>query len=75
MMAKRPEDRPPSMWEFLKQFRNMQIFVKRPRKPKISVFDNMPGIKGADDMIRKPQQGLESDDEFEQRQQSGEQEP
>ncbi len=44
----------------------MQIFVKRPRKPKISVFDNMPGIKGADDMIRKPQQGLESDDEFEQ---------
>ena len=29
---------------------------------KVSVFDHMPGIKGADDMIRKPQQGLESDD-------------
>lgn len=72
MMAKSPDDRPPSMWEFLKEFRSMQIFVKRPRKPRISVFDNMPGIKGADDMIRKPQQGLESDDEFEEKQQQDE---
>ena len=62
MMAKNADDRPPSMWEFLKEFRTIQIFNKRPRKPKISVFDNMPGIKGADDMIRKPQQGLESDE-------------
>jgi serine/threonine protein kinase len=68
MMAKKQEDRPPSMWEFLKEFRSMQIFVKRPQKPKISVFDSMPGIKGADDMIIKPQQGLESDDEFDEEQ-------
>ncbi len=53
MMAKKQELRPPSMWEFLKMFRSMQIFKKRPRKPEISVFDDMPGIKGADDMFLK----------------------
>ncbi|MGI9473487.1 MAG: serine/threonine-protein kinase [Rubripirellula sp.] len=53
MMAKKPDARPPSMWEFLKVFRGTQIFKKRPRKPEISVFDDMPGIKGADDMFRK----------------------
>lgn len=53
MMAKKPESRPPSMWEFLKTFRSIEIFKKRPRKPDISVFDSMPGIKGADDMIIK----------------------
>ncbi len=68
MMAKKPDDRPPSMWEFLKQFRTIEVFVKRPRKPRVSVFDSMPGIKGADDMIRKPQQGLESDEEFDEQQ-------
>ncbi|MFK8113753.1 MAG: serine/threonine-protein kinase [Rubripirellula sp.] len=62
MMAKNPNKRlelpghkidTPSMWEFLKIFRTIEIFKKRPRKPEISVFDSMPGIKGADDMLRK----------------------
>jgi serine/threonine protein kinase len=53
MMSKKPDGRPPSMWEFLKAFRGIEIFKKRPRKPEISVFDNMPGIKGAEDMIIK----------------------
>ena len=53
MMAKKPENRPPSMWEFLKMFRAVEIFKKRPRKPEVSVFDSMPGIKGAEDMIIK----------------------
>ncbi len=53
MMAKKPESRPATMWEVLKIFREIQIFSKRPRKPEISVFDDMPGIKGADDMLRK----------------------
>lgn len=53
MMAKKPDNRPPSMWEFLKAYRSIEIFKKRPRKPEISVFENMPGIKGADDMIKK----------------------
>jgi eukaryotic-like serine/threonine-protein kinase len=66
MMAKNPAQRlqvpgykidTPSMWEFLKIFRAIEIFKKRPRKPDISVFDNMPGIKGADDMIRKGESG------------------
>jgi serine/threonine protein kinase len=73
MMAKKPEHRlqvlgnrePASMWEFLKLYRTIQIFKKRPRKPEISVFDNMPGIKGADDMLKKGG-GLGEDSEEEQ---------
>lgn len=53
MMAKKPEDRPDSMWDFLKVFRAMEIFTRTPKAPEISVFDNMPGIRGADDMLRK----------------------
>jgi serine/threonine protein kinase len=66
MMAKKPEARPASMWEFLKTFRGIEIFKKRPRKPEISVFDNMPGIKGADDMFVKgsaEDTGLEEEDD------------
>lgn len=61
MMAKKPDNRPSSMWEFLKVFRGLEIFKKRPRRPDISVFDDMPGIKGADDMLRKgkPDPGLD----------------
>jgi serine/threonine protein kinase len=63
MMAKKAENRPPSMWEFLKAFRGIEIFKKRPRKPEISVFDNMPGIKGAEDMIIKGNTSTGLDDE------------
>ena len=70
MMSKKPDDRPPSMWEFLKMVRATQIFKKRPRKPEVNVFDNMPGIKGADDMLRKGSPDLRSDDETEDGDQS-----
>ena len=63
MMAKSPDNRPASMWEFLKVFRTIEIFKKKPRKPKISVFDNMPGIKGADDMFLKGDPGLDVEDD------------
>lgn len=53
MMAKKPDSRPSSMWEFLKALRAIEIFKKSPRMPEVSVFDDLPGIKGADDMIRK----------------------
>lgn len=53
MMAKKPSDRPDSLWEFLKVFRSIEIFKRRPRKPEISVFDSMPGIRGAEDMFKK----------------------
>lgn len=56
MMAKRPDARPATMWEVLKTFRSIEIFKKRPHEPEISVFDDMPGIKGAEDMLRKGQQ-------------------
>jgi len=60
MMAKKPDDRPASMWDFLKVFRTMEVFKKRPRPPEISVFDHMPGIRGADDMLIK---GKSNDDD------------
>lgn len=56
MMAKSPSARPQSMWDFLKEIRSIELWNKRPRKPEISVFDHMPGIRGADDMFIKPTQ-------------------
>ena len=42
MMAKKPEDRPPSMWEVLKQVRAVRIFKKPPRIPATSIFAEKP---------------------------------
>jgi len=55
MMAKKAENRPPSMWEFLKEYRTIQVFKKRPRPPEVSVFDDMPSIKSADEMFKRNQ--------------------
>ncbi len=53
MMAKKVEDRPLSMWEILKEYRSIEVFIKKPRPPKVSVFDNMPTMKSTDDMIKR----------------------
>ncbi|QDV46802.1 Serine/threonine-protein kinase PknH [Stieleria neptunia] len=63
MMAKSASARPGSMWDFLKEIRSIQLWNKRPRKPEISVFDSMPGIRGADDMLRKPSAADLNDEE------------
>lgn len=55
MMAKKPDQRPDSMLDVLQAFRKMQVFNRRPSPPEVSVFDDLPGIKGADDMLRKGQ--------------------
>jgi eukaryotic-like serine/threonine-protein kinase len=34
MMAKRRDERPPTMWEFLKEFRSMRVFKILPKPPK-----------------------------------------
>ncbi|WP_153556591.1 serine/threonine protein kinase [Roseimaritima sediminicola] len=52
MMAKSPENRPDSMWEFLKEVRAMNIFKRTPRAPEISVFDDLPSFKNPDDLFR-----------------------
>ena len=41
-MAKRPDDRPNSMWDLLKVVENTQIFKKAPRIPDTSIFDDFP---------------------------------
>lgn len=61
MMAKKPEQRPPSMYEFRKEYRALQVFKKRPKPPEISVFDDMPSIKSADDMFKRNQKKAEDD--------------
>jgi len=53
MMAKKPEHRPLSMWEVLKEYRTVQVFKKRPKAPEVSVFDDMPSIKSSDDMFKR----------------------
>lgn len=42
MMAKKPEDRPETMWELLKTLRVTRIFRKQPRIPETSIFDDFP---------------------------------
>ena len=50
MLAKSPDDRPASMWEFLKEFRAIKVFKKAPRLPseKLMVdteqYDNPDGL-------------------------------
>jgi len=63
MMAKKPAQRPASMWEFLKEYRTTQVFKKRPKPPEVSVFDNMPGIKSAEDMFKKPSSDKQAKDD------------
>jgi len=65
MMAKRPDARIESMWEFLKFYRGIEIFKKKPKPPEISVFDSMPGLRGAQDFIKKGDPGShgEADDD------------
>jgi serine/threonine protein kinase len=43
MLAKKPEDRPQTMWDVLKQVRTTPIFKKPPRIPETSVFDDFQG--------------------------------
>lgn len=42
MMAKKPDDRPESMWELLKTLRVTKIFKKQPRIPEHNIFDDFP---------------------------------
>ena len=42
MMAKRPDDRPESMWELLKTLKGTKIFKRQPRIPETSIFDEFP---------------------------------
>lgn len=60
MLAKKTEGRPASMWECLKELRDMRLFKKPPRPPEVSVFDIASGQKSAEDLFKMGQQ--EKDD-------------
>jgi serine/threonine protein kinase len=47
MMAKKPDDRPASMWEFLKSFRSMRVFKILPKPP----ADMTPPVEPLTDLL------------------------
>ena len=53
MMGKRPEDRPDSIWDFLKAFKVTKVFRKPPRIPDVTVFDDIPSFKSPDQLSNK----------------------
>jgi len=61
MMGKKRETRPESMWEVLQEFRNIQIFSKKPQPPdfKLSQLDTGP-VTDADALKQLPR--AESDE-------------
>ena len=58
MMGKKRETRPESMWEVLQEFRNIQIFAKKPQPPKfkLSELDTGP-VTDADALKQLPRAG------------------
>ena len=42
MMAKDPDDRPSSMWDITKAVQGIKVFVRPPRIPETSIFDDVP---------------------------------
>ncbi|MCH5373994.1 MAG: serine/threonine protein kinase, partial [Planctomycetes bacterium] len=58
MMGKKRETRPESMWEVLQEFRNIQIFSKKPQPPgyKLSELDTGP-VTDADALKQLPRAG------------------
>jgi serine/threonine protein kinase len=55
MMAKAPEERPDSMYDFLKTFRATKVFRKTPRIPEVTVFDDIPSFKSPEQLSQKPE--------------------
>jgi eukaryotic-like serine/threonine-protein kinase len=58
MMGKKRETRPESMWEVMQEFRNIQIFSKKPQPPeyKLSQLDTGP-VTDADALKQLPRAG------------------
>lgn len=58
MMSKKKEDRPPTMWEFLKEFKSMRTWKIVPKPPADANLDLPISMSvSPDDLIRKPRDG------------------
>lgn len=66
MMNKKRDGRPKSMWEVLQEFRNIQVFNRKPQPPKkkLSELDVGP-VTDADQLKQRPQRTLDEDLEAE----------
>ena len=69
MMAKEPADRPSSMWEVAKAIKGVKMFVRPPRLPESSIFDDIPmggrveNLPQANDGAQKPSGEEKPEDE------------
>jgi serine/threonine protein kinase len=64
MMAKKRESRPKSMWEVLQEFRNIQVFSRKPPIPKLKLSELDVGpVTDADQLKQLPQKPLDEEDE------------
>jgi serine/threonine-protein kinase len=45
MLAKNPDHRPQTIWDFLKRFRATKLWRRPPRLPDANVFDDMPSVR------------------------------
>jgi serine/threonine protein kinase len=64
MLSKKREMRPNSMWDVLQEFRNIQIFTKKPQPPKFKLSELDAGpVVDADSLKQLPQQPTEDNDE------------
>jgi serine/threonine-protein kinase len=64
MMAKKRESRPKTMWEVLQEFKNIQVFNRKPPIPKrkLSELDVGP-VTDADQLKQLPQKPLDKEDD------------
>lgn len=53
MMGKTPDERPASMYDFLKEFRVTRVFKKPPKRPDVTVFDDIPSFRSPDQLTKK----------------------
>ncbi len=53
MLAKRAEDRPASLWEFLKEFRAIKVFKKAPRLPSEKLLFDTDQYDNPDSLFKK----------------------
>ncbi len=64
MLSKKREMRPSSMWDVLQEFRNIQVFTKKPQPPKFKLSELDAGpVVNADSLKQLPQQPTEDNDE------------
>jgi hypothetical protein len=63
MLSKKRESRPESMWDVLQELRTIQVFNKKPQRPKFKLSELDAGpVVDADSLKQLPQRRGEEDE-------------